>query len=166
MSIGGTDPDHLTRYVMGRFDVPAFARRARAVAEAYDDLLAKCRRQREELLDEVRERLGRNRLEVAYRGDVLVGNSTVRPPADGVATVIVRVLAEHRRQGYGAELLARSVAVAHELGARGLETIVLESNVDGLRFARARGFVDEVDRYLPDGDDAAFVTLRRPFEFG
>jgi len=117
-------------------------------------------------LDEVRERLGRNRLEVAYRGDVLVGNSTVRPPADGVATVIVRVLAEHRRQGYGAELLARSVAVAHELGARGLETIVLESNVDGLRFARARGFVDEVDRYLPDGDDAAFVTLRRPFEFG
>jgi GNAT superfamily N-acetyltransferase len=117
-------------------------------------------------LDEVRERLDRNRLEVAYRGDVLVGNSTVRPPADGVVTVIVRVLPEHRRQGYGAELLARSVAVAHELGARGLETIVLESNVDGLRFARAHGFVDEVDRYLPDGDDAAFVTLRRPFALG
>jgi hypothetical protein len=59
MSLGGTDPDHLARYVMGRFDAPAFARRARAVADAYETLLAKCRRQREELLGEVRERLGR-----------------------------------------------------------------------------------------------------------
>jgi hypothetical protein len=52
MSIGGTDPDHLTRYVMGRFDAPAFARRALAVAAAYEDLLARCRRRREELLRE------------------------------------------------------------------------------------------------------------------
>ncbi|HEY7047120.1 MAG TPA: GNAT family N-acetyltransferase [Jatrophihabitantaceae bacterium] len=117
-------------------------------------------------LDEVRERLGRNQLEVAYCGNVLVGNSTVRPPADGVATVIVRILPEHRRQGYGAELLAGSLAVAESMGARGLETIVLESNVDGLRFARAHGFVDEVDRYLPDGEYVAFVTLRRPFALG
>ena len=97
---------------------------------------------------------------------MLVGNSTVRPPEGGVATVIVRVLPDQRRRGYGAELLARSVAVVGELGARGLETIVLESNIDGLRFARAHGFVDEVDRYLPDGDDVAFVTLRRPFALG
>ena len=32
-------------------------------------------------LDEVRERAGRNCLEVAYLGDVLVGCTTVRPPA-------------------------------------------------------------------------------------
>jgi len=45
-------------------------------------------------LDEVRERSGRNRLENAYLGDVLVGCSTVRPPEDGVVTVIARVLPE------------------------------------------------------------------------
>lgn len=59
MAIGGSDPEYLARYVMGRFDAPAFARRARAVAEAYEHLLAKCRRRRDELLREVRERLGR-----------------------------------------------------------------------------------------------------------
>ncbi|WP_344409127.1 GNAT family N-acetyltransferase, partial [Catellatospora methionotrophica] len=54
-------------------------------------------------LDEVRERLGRNRLDVAYRDEVLVGNSTVRPPAEpgAAAVVIVRVLPEHRGQGSG-----------------------------------------------------------------
>lgn len=31
---------------------------------------------------------------------------------------------------------------------------------DGLRFARAHGFVDEVDRYLPEGDVHPFITLR------
>ncbi|MEU3693950.1 hypothetical protein [Streptomyces narbonensis] len=31
-------------------------------------------------LDEVRERAGRNRLDVAYLGEVAVGCSTVRPP--------------------------------------------------------------------------------------
>lgn len=57
-------------------------------------------------LDEVRERSGRNRLENAYLGDVLVGCSTVRPPQgeDAVATVIARVLPDFRRRGYGVAL--------------------------------------------------------------
>lgn len=64
--------------------------------------------------DEVRERSGRNRLENAYLGDVLVGCSTVRPPQgeDAVATVIARVLPEFRRRGYGAALYGNGRARA------------------------------------------------------
>ncbi|MBG6136975.1 GNAT family N-acetyltransferase [Longispora fulva] len=111
--------------------------------------------------DEVRERVGRNHLTVAYRDDVLVGCATVRPPTGdpATATVIVRVLPEHRRRGYGEEYHAAAVARARELGAEVIETIVLASNPDGLRFAESHGFV-EVDRYLPPGDEYPFLTLR------
>ena len=111
--------------------------------------------------DEVRERVLRNRLEVAYIGDVLVGCATVRPPVgdSATATVIVRILPAHRRQGYGEEFFAREMAQARALGAEVIETIVLESNQDGLKFARSHTFV-EVSRYLPSGDDHAFITLR------
>ena len=111
-------------------------------------------------LDEVRERTGRNRLEVAYAGGVLIGCSTVRPPDEqSIATVIVRVLAEHRRQGYGAEFLLREMAHAQALKPAAIETIVLESNADGLRFAISHGFT-EVDRYLPPDSDDPFITMR------
>lgn len=88
-------------------------------------------------LDEVRERVVRNCLEVAYVDDVLVGCATVRPPVGDLvtATVIVRVLAAHRRRGYGEEFFAQELAHARALGATSIETIVLESNADGLRFA-------------------------------
>ncbi|MFF1834961.1 GNAT family N-acetyltransferase [Streptomyces sp. NPDC058231] len=111
-------------------------------------------------LDEVRERVRRNRLEVAYLGDVLVGCSTVRPPAgdEAVATVIARVLPAHRRQGIGTELCARGLAQARELGADAIGTVVLATNPDGLRFAHARGFV-EVERYLLPGDTVPFIDL-------
>jgi GNAT superfamily N-acetyltransferase len=113
-------------------------------------------------LDDVRERAGRNRLEVAYADGTLVGCSTVRPPdADGVATVIVRVLAAYRHQGYGRALYARSLEAARSLPAAGIETIVWEPNVDGLRFAVANGFV-ETERYVLDGDDFAYIHLRLP----
>ena len=58
--------------------------------------------------DEVAERAGRNRLTLGYAAGALVGNATVRPPAgpDAVATVIVRILPEHRRQGFGTQYLA------------------------------------------------------------
>jgi GNAT superfamily N-acetyltransferase len=119
-------------------------------------------------LDEVRERAQRNWLEVAYRDDVLVACSTVRPPAGNTAkaastadtaTVIVRVLPEARRQGIGAELYERSLGHARSLGASTIETIVWEPNVEGLRFAEQRGFV-EVERYVPEDDDPPFITLR------
>ncbi|HEY9371656.1 GNAT family N-acetyltransferase [Streptomyces sp.] len=114
-------------------------------------------------LDEVRERAGRNCLEVAYLGDVLVGCTTVRPPAadasPATATVIARVLPELRRRGHGAELYARGLDRARTLGAEAVETVVLAANEDGLRFAERRGFV-ECDRYVLPGDDALWIDLR------
>ncbi|MFG2839513.1 GNAT family N-acetyltransferase [Streptomyces zaomyceticus] len=112
--------------------------------------------------EEVRERAGRNRLAVAYLGPVAVGCSTVRPP-DGEtpsATVIARTLPEFRGRGVGTALYERGLAHARTLSGEGVETVVLASNEDGLRFALARGFV-EVERYVLPGDTVPFVTLRQ-----
>ena len=113
--------------------------------------------------DDVRERVVRSHLTVAYVDDVLVGCATVRPPVDdaATATVIVRVLPDHRRQGHGEAFYVHELARANALGAQVIETIVLESNADGVRFAKAHGFV-EVERYLPPGDDDPFITLAFP----
>ncbi|TQK42720.1 putative GNAT family N-acyltransferase [Streptomyces sp. SLBN-118] len=112
-------------------------------------------------LDDVRERVRRNHLELAYLGDVLVGCSTLRPPTteEPTATVIARILAPHRGQGFGEELYARGLKRARELGAEVIETVVLASNVDGLRFAQKHGFI-EVERYLLPGDTIPWVDLR------
>lgn len=112
-------------------------------------------------LDGVRDRARRHHLEVAYLGDALVGCSTVRPPTDdtSTATVIARVLAPHRGQGFGEELYARALGRARDLGAEAIETVVLSSNPDGLRFARGHGFV-EIERYLLPGDTIPWVDLR------
>ncbi|WP_344315482.1 GNAT family N-acetyltransferase [Fodinicola feengrottensis] len=112
-------------------------------------------------VEEVRERIGQNHLTVAYVDDTLVGCATVRPPAgpDRTATVIVRVLAAHRRRGYGQRFYESELARAYELGAGAIETVVLVTNVDGVRFAQSRAFV-EVDRYFPEDGSAAFLTMR------
>ena len=112
-------------------------------------------------LDEVRERVRRNHLEVAYLGDVPVGCTTVRPPDrdEGIATVIARVLPAHRRRGFGEELAARGLERARALDPREIETVVLESNPEGLRFAQKHGFA-ETERYLLPGDSIPFITLR------
>ncbi|MFD8888788.1 GNAT family N-acetyltransferase [Streptomyces erythrochromogenes] len=112
-------------------------------------------------LDEVRERARRNHLEIAYLDDDLVGCSTVRPPTDETpaATVIARVLAAHRRRGFGEELYARGLNQARQLGAEVIETVVLSSNEDGLRFALKHGFV-ETERYLLPGDTIPWIDLR------
>lgn len=64
--------------------------------------------------DDVLERLTRNRLTLAYDGAELVGNATIRPPGPDstTATVIVRILPEHRRRGLGSEYLAAMLAEA------------------------------------------------------
>ncbi len=113
--------------------------------------------------DDVRERLQRNHLDVAYLGEALVACTTVRPPSPDSAEpiVIVRVLPDYRRQGIGATLLERALGQAAEFGGEGVATIVWEPNVDGLRFATAHGFTDEIDRYVPDGETSAYLTLRR-----
>jgi len=113
-------------------------------------------------VDDVRERVRRNHLEVAYLDDVLVGCSTVRPPTDdtATATVIARILPDHRRQGFGERLYESGLERARKLGAEVIETVVLGSNPDGLEFARKHGFV-EVERYLlEEGDTIPWYTLR------
>jgi GNAT superfamily N-acetyltransferase len=112
-------------------------------------------------LDEVRERVRRNHLEIAHLGDVLVGCTTVRPPKDDAraATVIARILPGHRGQGFGEELYERGLRQARALGAEVIETVVLASNEDGLRFALKHGFV-ELERYVLPGDTAEWIDLR------
>lgn len=112
-------------------------------------------------LEEVRERSERNHLEIAYLDDGVVGCSTVRPPTDDTltATVIARVLAAHRGQGFGEALFERGLHRARELGARVIETVVLSSNDDGLRFAQRHGFI-ETERYLLPGDTIPWIDLR------
>jgi GNAT superfamily N-acetyltransferase len=112
-------------------------------------------------LDEVGMRARRNHLEVAYVDGMAVGCSTVRPPMGdtATATVIARVLAEHRRQGFGEQIYRRGLAKAREFGAQVIETVVLASNEDGLRFARSHGFV-EIERYVLPGGTIPFVDLR------
>jgi GNAT superfamily N-acetyltransferase len=112
-------------------------------------------------VDEIRERATRNVLEVAYDRDVLVGCSTVRPPSEETeaVTVIARVLPGHRRQGYGETLYQRCLARSRELGGKGIETHILATNEDGLRFAKAHGFA-EVETYLLPGDTIPFIELR------
>lgn len=111
--------------------------------------------------NEVAARAQRNHLEVAYLDGTAVGCSTVRPPTSDTATVtvIARVLPEHRRHGFGEEIYQRGLAKARELGAQVIETVVLASNEDGLRFAWRHGFV-ETDRYILPGDTIPFVDLR------
>jgi GNAT superfamily N-acetyltransferase len=109
---------------------------------------------------DVAERATRNRLTLAYDGDVLVGNATVRQPdEDGGVTVIVRILPAHRRRGLGSSYLAHELAEARAGTPAAIGTVVLASNEDGLAFALAHGFV-EVERYLLDGDTIPFIDLR------
>ncbi|MEU8170775.1 GNAT family N-acetyltransferase [Micromonospora sp. NPDC049004] len=112
-------------------------------------------------VDEIVVRAQRNILEVAYVEGSPVGCSTVRPPESdaAAATVIARVLPGHRRRGYGEQVYQRGLARARDLGAEVIDTVVLASNDDGLRFARQHGFV-EIERYVLPGDTVPFVDLR------
>ena len=114
--------------------------------------------------EEVEERSGRNHLEVAYLDGVAVGCSTVRPPKPATAkpetaTVIARVHPDHRRRGLGEQIYQRALATARDRGAEVIDTVVLASNEDGLRFAIKHGFAER-DRYVLPGDTIAFIDLR------
>jgi GNAT superfamily N-acetyltransferase len=111
-------------------------------------------------LDEVRERAGRNNPEVACLDGEPVGCTTVRPPSAGdpsTAPVIARMLPAHRRQGFGEQLCQRGLERAREWGAAVIETVVLASNEDGLRFAEAHDFV-MIDRYFSRGTPSPTST--------
>ncbi|NUP51339.1 MAG: GNAT family N-acetyltransferase [Catenulispora sp.] len=113
-------------------------------------------------LDQVRERAGRNHLEIAYLDGEPIGCSTVRPPADDnpfTATVIARILPAYRRKGFGGQLYRHGLQHARTLGATVIETVVLASNEDGLHFAKAHGFL-EIERYVLPGDTIAYIDLR------
>jgi hypothetical protein len=56
--LGGSFEDRAAREVVAQYDAPAYVRRARTVERAYEDLLARCGRQREEWLAVVRLRVG------------------------------------------------------------------------------------------------------------
>jgi RimJ/RimL family protein N-acetyltransferase len=110
--------------------------------------------------DEVAERATRNHLTVAYIGQTVVGCATVRPPVgeSGTATVIVRIREPFRRRGLGTAYLEAAMADTRALDPARIETVVLETNADGLAFAHKHGFVEH-DRYVLDGEAVPFVDL-------
>ncbi|MGA3216304.1 MAG: GNAT family N-acetyltransferase [Acidimicrobiales bacterium] len=138
------------------------------ILPAAPDLLAEWRAVHNEIIpahplsqDDVKERAVNQILSVAYDGDILIGCATVRPPKEGspAATVIVRILPPFRRKGLGEKYLEHVLAVARARGARQIETVVLASNEDGLRFAHSHGFVER-NRYILDGETIPFIDLR------
>jgi hypothetical protein len=56
--VGREDSDGFFEQFLARYDAPAYIRRARQVQDALDQLVSRCRRQREEWLALVRTRLG------------------------------------------------------------------------------------------------------------
>jgi len=56
--VGRDDPADIVKRFIANYDAPAYARRARAVEDAYDQLIGRCRRQRDEWLALVRLRVG------------------------------------------------------------------------------------------------------------
>jgi len=109
--------------------------------------------------EDVAERAVRNTLTVGYVDAVLVGNATVRAPEDGVITIIVRVLPEHRRKGLGSEYLKELLCQTSTSRVGQIKTVVLAANVDGLAFAVHHGFT-ETTRYEVDGVAFVELTLR------
>jgi hypothetical protein len=73
--------------------------------------------------------------------------------------VIARLFPAHCAQGFGEELYVRGPSQAGGLSAKVIETVVLSSSEDGLRFARKYALV-EAERYLPPGGNHPWINLR------
>jgi RimJ/RimL family protein N-acetyltransferase len=151
----------------GRGEVLVFGADLLRVSPAAPDRLGEWRKVHNEIIatsplsaEEVTERAGRNHLTVGHVGAALVGCATVRPPEgeSGTVTVIVRILEPFRRRGLGSTYLDAALADARAMGPDRIETVVLESNGEGLAFARRHGFVEH-DRYVVDGQTVPFVDL-------
>jgi hypothetical protein len=56
--VAANETDPFERLILGRYDVPAYVRRARGVQDGLEAVLARCRAQREEWLSMVRLRVG------------------------------------------------------------------------------------------------------------
>jgi hypothetical protein len=82
VSVGRPD---LYEVFLGLYDVPAYVRRARAVEQACEDLLERCRRRRAELLREVCDRVARLRPEIAGTGILAELEAALPPLAEGPA---------------------------------------------------------------------------------
>jgi GNAT superfamily N-acetyltransferase len=113
--------------------------------------------------EDVARRARAHRLTLAHADGEVVGNATMRPPTatSSVATLIVRILPEHRRRGHGTAYFAIELEHVRTLAPSRIETVVLATNHDGLAFARKHGFVEH-DRYVLEGDAIAFVDLHLP----
>jgi RimJ/RimL family protein N-acetyltransferase len=155
------------RAVKGGGDVRVYGADLLRVVPAAPGLLDRWREIHNEIIptaplseQEVAERVTRNHLTVGYVGEHVAGCATVRPPAgeSGTATVIVRIREQWRRRGLGTAYLDHALADGRSLGADRIETVVLESNRDGLEFAHRHGFVEH-DRYLLEGQTVPFVDL-------
>lgn len=113
-------------------------------------------------LADARQRLRRHRLLVAITANDVVGTTTVRPPTADTseAMVIARVLPEHQGTGLGQRLYESALAQALDFAPDRIRTCVLATSKRGLDFATRNGFV-EVERYVLNDDDVAFVELVR-----
>ena len=129
----GSREEQAAREVLGHYDAPAYVRRARQVHGAYDELLARCRQQRQEWLDMVRLRVGLLR---ALAGDWVA----LRPfLADDSQVTILRGLHEELAQELRVPVEATSSA--HEL-----RRALVELNESLDRFnGRWLKFLDDLD---------------------
>jgi hypothetical protein len=157
--------DRLASYVLGRYGEPPYARRGRAAEEAYDDLLERCRRQREKLLADVRQSLGRLR---ALAGDWSALQSLLADEAQiavlGELAAVVQppeepaLSASTRRQRQALRDLAEQVARFNADWGEFLGTLDL-SEVNALRDGYNRFYVLEKEIALRSP-----VLARRGFQ--
>jgi GNAT superfamily N-acetyltransferase len=108
-------------------------------------------------LSDVTSRATRNLLHLGFLNDTPVACSTIRPPKDGIAVAIVRVLPDFRHTGFGSQLYAYILQQDWVRNADFIDTIVLASNPSGLEFAQHRGF-EIVDEYTIE--DSSYTELR------
>jgi hypothetical protein len=118
--------------MLGRFDGPAYLRRARGVQQAYEGLLARCRRQRAEWLAMVR---------------LLVGELAARAGGWAPLEALLGKEQADLLAGLHAELSPKlRVPVKPTTSARALRRAIGELNEALERFNRRwRGYLDELD---------------------